>query len=128
MAVVELLSSLKLLVVLSASMGGALPVGSLALAVPQTEYFVGDMVTFKIPNSDELLTHRINSVKVSQYQGVKEATGGVRIYKTQGDANNVADDWELTDEDIVGKVVFHLPYLGYLLRLPQLLLAVFFAP
>ena len=114
---------LVLLVVLSASMGGALPVGSLALAIPQPEYFVGDIVTFKVPNSGELLTHRVESVKVSQYQGVKEAAGGTCIYKTRGDANNVADDWGLVDDDIVGKVVFHLPYLGYLLRLPQLLLA-----
>ena len=105
---------LVLLVVLSASMGGALPVGSLALAIPQPEYFVGDIVTFKVPNSGELLTHRVVEV---------EDVGGQQVFKTQGDANNVADDWGLVDDDIVGKVVFHLPYLGYLLRLPQLLLA-----
>ena len=121
--VVKFLLSLKLLVVLSASMGSALPVGSLALAIPQEEYLVGDIVTFKIPNSNELLTHRINSVKASGCQCVTaEAADGVRVYETQGDANNVADDWELTDEEILGKVVFHLPYLGYLLRLPQILL------
>ena len=97
-------------------MGSALPVGSLALAVPQPEYFVGDIVTFKIPSSEELLTHRVTSVKA-------ETADGVRVYETRGDANNIVDDWELTDEDIVGKVVFHLPYLGYLLRLPQILLA-----
>ncbi len=113
MAVVELLSSLKLLVVLSASMGSALPVGSLALAVPQQEYFVGDIITFKIPNSDELLTHRVVEVKDAD---------GQQVFKTQGDTNNVADDWELTDEEILGKIIFHLPYLGYLLRLPQIVL------
>jgi len=124
---------LRLLVVLSASMGGALPVGSLAVAAPQEEYFVGDIVTFKIPGSGELLTHRINSVKVSPLrQGfggqagcqcvTAEATDGVRVYETRGDANNVVDDWELVDEEILGKIVFHLPYIGYLLRLPQILL------
>lgn len=123
----ELLSSLKLLVVLSASMGSALPVGSLAVVVPQAEYQVGDVVTFKIPDAGELLTHRINSVKVSKCHCVTvEATDGVRVYETQGDANNVADDWELTDDDIVGKVVFHIPYLGYLFRLPQIVLAKLF--
>lgn len=115
--------SLKLLVVLSASMGSALPVGSLAVAVPQTEYHLGDVVTFKIPNSDELLTHRVVGVSsVSSVSGVN----GTRIYKTQGDANDVADDWKLTSKDILGKVVFHLPYIGYLLRLPQLLLHYFY--
>ncbi len=113
MAIVELLS-LKLLVVLSASMGSALPVGSLAVARPQAEYFVGDVVTFKIPNSNELLTHRIVEV---------EDVDGQQVYKTRGDANNVVDDWDLTDADIVGKVIFHLPYLGYLLYLPQIVLA-----
>ena len=122
------LLSLKLLVVLSASMGSALPVGSLAVARPQSEYQVGDIVTFKIPGSTELLTHRINSVKVTGCQCVTAgAADGVRVYKTRGDANNVVDDWELTDEDIVGKVIFHLPYLGYLLRLPQILLAAIFS-
>ena len=96
-------------------MGGALPVGSLALAVAQPEYFVGDIITFKIPNSDELLTHRVVGV---------EDTGGQQVLKTQGDANSAVDDWELRDDDIVGKIIFHLPYLGYLLKLPQTLLAV----
>jgi hypothetical protein len=35
----------------------------------------------------------------------------------------VSDEWELTDADIVGKIIFHLPYLGYLLRLPQTIFA-----
>ncbi len=127
MGVVGLLLSLKLLVVLSASMGSALPVGSLAFVVPQTEYFVGDVVTFKIPGSDELLTHRVVGVKVSRCQCVTaEAADGVRVYKTRGDANNVVDDWELTSEDIIGKVIFHIPYLGYLSRLPQIVLATIF--
>ena len=114
---------LVFLVVLSASMGGVLPVGSLAVAAPQEEYFVGDIVTFKIPNSDELLTHRIVDISpeadASHRYGVNSISDPIRVIRTQGDANNVADDWELTDEDIVGKIIFHLPYLGYLFYLPQ---------
>ncbi len=135
---VKLLSTLKLVVVLSASMGASLPVGSLALAVPQQEYFVGDIVTFKIPDSDELLTHRVESVKVSHLrQGfggqapcqcvTAGAADGVRVYKTQGDENNVVDDWQLTSEDLLGKIIFHIPYIGYLLRLPQILLTAIFS-
>ncbi len=110
--------SLKLLVVLSASMGAALPVGSLAFVVPQTEYHVGDVVTFEIPNSEELLTHRVVRVK--------GAMDEVRVYETRGDANNAVDDWTLTSGAIVGKVVFHLPFLGYLLYLPQVVLTAVF--
>lgn len=105
---------IKLLIVLSASMGSALPVGSLAVSVPQEEYRVGDIVTFKIPDSTELLTHRI--VKV-------DSTNGIKTFKTQGDANDVVDDWETASEDIVGKVVLRIPYLGYIFRLPQIILA-----
>ena len=126
-------------------MGASLPVGSLAFAVPQQEYFVGDIVTFKIPDllagrqvPDELLTHRV--VDISEVKGFGSSVaatpwvaslgrgqapqlqvGAIKKYKTQGDANNVVDDWELTDDAILGKVIFHLPYLGYLLRLPQIL-------
>jgi signal peptidase len=113
---VGLLLSLKLLVVLSASMGSALPVGSLALVAPREEYFVGDIVTFKIPNSEELLTHRI--VEICETC----EPNGISVIRTQGDANNVADDWEITNADIVGKIVFHIPYLGYLFYLPQTVL------
>ena len=95
-------------------MGASLPVGSLAVARPQSEYFVGDIVTFKIPGSTELLTHRVIGVS---------GVNGTKVYKTQGDANNVVDDWELTGGDILGKIIFHLPSLGYLLRLPQMLFA-----
>ena len=117
-------------------MGANLPVGSLALAVPQQEYFVGDIVTFKIPDSDELLTHRIVSASGQQssvaapfygasFSGQRKALqlqiNEIRTYKTKGDENNVVDDWQLTSEDLLGKVIFHLPYLGYLLRLPQIL-------
>ena len=96
-------------------MGSALPVGSLALAVSQQEYFVGDIVTFKIPGSEKLLTHRV--VEIS---AISDANG-IGVIRTKGDANNVVDDWQLTDEDILGKIIFHIPYLGYLLRLPQII-------
>ena len=125
-------------------MGSALPVGSLAFVAPQEEYQVGDIITFKIPNSKELLTHRIVSVGdgdsfptevesigssvaappwgASHAKSAQLQIGASKKYRTQGDANNVVDDWELADNDIVGKVIFHIPYLGYLLRLPQTLI------
>ncbi len=126
MGFVGSLLSLKLLVVTSASMGAALPVGSLAFVASQEEYFVGDVVTFKIPGSSEFLTHRIVDISPeadAPHRYGASSISAIRVFKTQGDANNVVDDWELTGEDILGKVIFHLPYLGYLLRLPQIVLA-----
>ncbi len=63
----------------------------------------GEIITFKNPeNPEQVITHRIASV----------VTKNPLVVKTKGDNNQQADGWEISGEDILGKHIISLPYLG----------------
>lgn len=100
-------------VVETGSMGTAVPVGSLILTRPRPveTLGVGDIVTYRPPNLRSMYTHRVVGV---------EPGGAVRV---QGDENGAVDPWPVTQELLVGKVVWHGQGLGWLARtLPMVLL------
>lgn len=94
----------KPFVVLSGSMRPTIMEGSVVFVQRGFQQLkVKDVVTFIRPdNPRDNVTHRI----------VEETNLG---YKTQGDANNAPDGWTVRKEAVWGKVVFTLPYLGYVL-------------
>jgi signal peptidase I len=90
-------SNFKLLSVVSGSMSPEIPVGSAVLVNKQNDYFVNDVVTYKLGSN--LVTHRVF------YAG--------NYFLTKGDANESVDQKTVDKNDIIGKVVFSAPYLGY---------------
>ncbi len=108
--------------VLSGSMSPTIPVGSLIVVKPSPSYQSGDVITF-LPTGlklkKESVTHRIFSV-------YKE--GDVILYQTKGDANESPDVGAVTEDRIIGKYLFSVVYLGYILSyvktLPGLLLLI----
>ena len=79
--------------------------GSVVVAKPAENYQIGDVITFgPYTRTQAPTTHRIYDIKV---------TDGNPVYITKGDANNAPDQREITKRDIVGKVLFSIPYLGY---------------
>ena len=60
----------------------------------------GDIITFR--NGDTVITHRV----------IKKQNG---TWITKGDANKTADPVPVEESQIIGRVVFCLPYLGYVL-------------
>lgn len=88
----------KLYTVQSGSMQPAIAIGSLVVSQKVTDYQVGEVITFK--NALTPITHRIQAIKDS-------------VYITKGDANDAADTEPVRQEQILGKVVLSLPYLGY---------------
>lgn len=88
----------KLYVVHSGSMEPAVKTGSLIFVKPAKSYAIGDIVTFK--EKKNTITHRI----VEQDEG---------IFKTKGDANEEADTQAIFSDQITGKMILALPYLGY---------------
>lgn len=95
----------KILVVQSGSMEPTLRVGGLIISKPASNYQVGDMVTFREPNNPtDLTTHRIVDEKQE---------GGETIFVSKGDANEKPDSKTISKIDILGKVLFSIPYLGY---------------
>ncbi len=83
--------------------------GSVALIKPASSYKIGDIITFegnfknakgqKVPT-----THRIVEMRVER---------GNPIYITKGDANEEQDTREALQSQVIGKVYFTIPYLGY---------------
>ena len=94
------------LTVLSGSMTPTYPVGSIVVVRPidARDAQVGDVVTFT--NGDSLTTHRITSID--------EDADGDRLFTTKGDANRGEDLQPVPEEDLRGRVWFHVPLLGYL--------------
>ena len=95
----------KLLVVQSGSMEPVIKMGSVVVVKPSEEYKVGDIITVKEPaNPKSSLTHRIAEIKERD---------GKTSYVTKGDANNTPDMEERPKENVLGKVLFSVPYIGY---------------
>ena len=108
----QLPGGLRTFFVLSGSMSPKIPTGSLIFVRPSSDnvYNVGDVVTYKSlaekdnPRPEFTTTHRIIQIDDRPTEG--------KIYITKGDAND-AKDWQGVQPDLVlGKVVFHLPFLG----------------
>jgi signal peptidase len=102
-------NNFKILAVMSGSMKPTIEVGSLAVIRPANDYKVSDIITFNQPNTTskkETTTHRI--------QSISEKNGG-KAYTTKGDANNSSDSQTIVGDQIVGKYLFSIALLGYLL-------------
>jgi signal peptidase len=95
----------KVLTVLSGSMEPTIKIGAVVVIRPENDYKIGDIITFG-PNTKTQtpVTHRINDIKV---------VGGNAIYITKGDANNAPDSKEIKKKDIIGKMLFSVPFAGY---------------
>lgn len=68
-----------------------------------------DVITF-ISNDPShkgiTITHRI--------VGIKKTANGGYAYRTKGDNNNVEDKTLVSYNEVLGKVIFRIPYIGYL--------------
>lgn len=110
LAVLLVLSSFNIgvrsYVVSSGSMSPALSTGSLVFVSSAKDYRVGDIITFKSKTGNKYTTHRI----------VEVTKNGEHIsYKTKGDANESPDSDPVPQDRVVGRVVFHISRLGYLM-------------
>jgi len=95
----------KIMVVQSGSMEPVIKTGSLVIVKPAETYEIGDIITFSQLNKDKIpFTHRIYDIKIDE---------GVPVYITKGDANNAPDDRQITEKNIIGKVLLTVPYAGY---------------
>lgn len=97
----------KIKIVMSGSMEPAIKTGSIIIIKPETSYAVGDVVTFgKDTKKDIPTTHRIMEMRVQE---------GKSVYRTKGDANENEDMREVLESEVIGKVLFGIPYAGYVL-------------
>jgi signal peptidase len=97
--------NIKLMIVQSGSMEPAIKMGSIVLVKPVSDYKVGDVITFgQISKTKAPISHRIYEIKTEN---------GATVYITKGDANDAPDATAIQKREIIGKVLFDVPYLGY---------------
>jgi len=95
----------KIMVVQSGSMEPTIKMGSLVIVKPESDYKIGNVITFgPVTKTKAPTSHRIYDIKV---------INGEPVYVTKGDANNAPDTTEIQKKDIIGKVLFSVPYIGY---------------
>lgn len=95
--------------VLTGSMEPSYPTGSLIYVkrVDADDLRVNDVITFSL-SSNVIVTHRIVEIVAD------ESNPSVVSYRTKGDANNDADASLVSASNIIGRVIFSVPRLGYL--------------
>lgn len=66
---------------------------------------IGDIITYYGHSGNNKITHRVVAI---------EENG--KDFITRGDANNVDDPLPVTEENLIGKVIFHIPYVGLVFK------------
>lgn len=94
----------KSFAVISGSMEPNIHVGSIVYAKEAdfNDLKVDDIISYQL-SSDTMVTHRIVSIDNEKQTVV-----------TKGDANDVEDSAPVSKENIIGKVAFSIPLLGYI--------------
>jgi len=94
----------SLRMVTSGSMRPTIKTGAVVMVKPALSYKVRDIITFQNGSGEkDVVTHRIINRQGDEFI-------------TQGDANNVADMNPVKKEAILGKVIFHVSYAGYVIN------------
>ena len=97
------------LAVLSGSMEPALGTGDVSVvrSIAPLDARPGDIVTFRDPDDAErLITHRVRTM---------HAQGDAVTFVTRGDTNNVSERWRVAASGEIGRVVYRIPELGWVL-------------
>lgn len=100
---VLLISGMRLYCVQTGSMEPTYPVGSMIVVekVDAGQLSDGDVVTYSI-NNGTVVTHRVIGIDKEN-----------RLLTTKGDNNDVADSSAVSFENVIGRVKFGIPYVGY---------------
>jgi signal peptidase I len=107
------IGGVRALVVQSGSMEPAIPAKSIVFSAPSENYSEGDIITFaQSGRSNVLVTHRVVNV---------ENLDGGKVFTTKGDANEDADGEKVPAKDVVGEVLFSIPFVGAIVSFAQTL-------
>jgi len=97
----------QILRVMSGSMEPEIHTGSVVFSVktdPET-LSVGDIINYSSQDASVSVTHRLVEITTKNNQ---------TVFRTKGDANQGEDAQDIFAPAIKGKVLFSIPYLGYL--------------
>lgn len=99
---------------------GIFPIKPVAIASGsmEPELYVGDIAIIKKCNSNDVEEGDIIEYQMEGYTIIhrikhKNQKNGQFIFITQGDNNNTEDSKPVTEEQLIGKVIFKIKFLGY---------------
>lgn len=104
-------SGIDVYTITTASMSPTIIPGSTVVTLKTDNYSIGDIISYRQEDTQtgvafsRYLTHRI--VDIQKLDNSKKII-------TQGDANTIPDPYEVSANQIRGKVVLIIPFLGYL--------------
>lgn len=99
---------IEIKIVRSGSMEPNIPTGSLVIVKPESSYSIGDVITFGADTQTQVpTTHRIVAYEAGE--------NGATDFQVKGDANEDPDPNPVRRADVIGKVAFHVPKVGYVL-------------
>jgi signal peptidase I len=93
------------------SMQDVLPIGSLVYVQPKANYNVGDYISYTSGTST--ITHEIVALVPNPANGVPD---GLWL-QTKGTANTDIDPYQVKRDNVIGVVVYHVPYVGTALKI-----------
>ena len=96
--------------VLSGSMEPEISVGSVIAVKSADQYRIGDIITFQFALNQPAITHRIYDIQVIE---------GTTYFITKGDANEEPDPRPVREEEVLGRVLFSVPFVGYVIAFVQ---------
>lgn len=97
----------RVLIVRSGSMEPTISVSDLVVVRPSNVYRVGDAISFREAGRPKMIvTHRIVEV---------QSTNSTESYVTKGDANEVADEVAVTRDQVIGREIAVVPWVGKVL-------------
>ena len=79
---------------------------------PPSNIQVEDIIVFDPPQGVRTI-HRVTKMQVLQ--------DGTMQFKTKGDAVEQEDDW-VSEQYVLGRVIYRIPYLGYLILDPVIII------
>ena len=110
----KIIETVKPFVVMSGSMNPAVKLGSVVVVKPESSYRPGDIITYAPDgNKENPITHRI------VFRKFPEGPTGEPVFITAGDANDDFDSVQVGPANVIGRVQFSIPYLGYLVSLAK---------
>lgn len=105
------------IVIVSGSMSPALEVGDVIVVqgVQPTSIQIGDVIVFDSPEKIQTI-HRVTQIQ-------PQSDGSI-LFKTKGDANPTEDAYWTPEQNVHGRVLYRIPWLGWLALIPTIPIAI----
>lgn len=102
----------------SGSMSPAIEMGDIVVVqgVSASSIQVGDIIVFEEPNIGELTIHRVIQIETRE--------DGSIYFTTKGDANPSKDSRPVSATNVYGRVIYRIPYVGYIAIHPAIPIAI----